>query len=166
MSELLATRRFLLTVGLCLGCLMAMGAAAVAIDPYLLFDAPRVEGLNRWKTRFFFAQYRSKPRHVENFAARHLIIGTSTGGSMRPDHPLFGGARAFNYSLAGSTPQTQYVALQHATRSNPLESVILGVDFFAYNANLQNRQFQQYMEAVQEPRTMAELPRLLMPSTT
>ena len=47
MSELLASRRFLLIVMLCLACLLALGAAVVAVDPYLLFDTPRVDGLNR-----------------------------------------------------------------------------------------------------------------------
>ena len=147
-------RRFLLVFLLGLVGILLIAAMNVLIDPYLVFDTPRHDGFNRWKTRFFYQHYASKTLHVQSAGARHLILGTSTAGaSLRPAHPLFTGQRTFNYALAGSTPAIQLLALRHAVSHNPVKSVILCVDFFAYNAFNEHDALLEATQAMRLPDT-------------
>lgn len=122
-----------------LGALLATGLFNFLVDPYLFFDAPRMEGFNRWKTAFFWQHLDSKSELVEHSGTSVLILGTSTaGGSLDPAHEAFGHRKAFNYAVAGSTPGVQRIALQHAQKSNPLEEVLVCVDLFVYNEHARN----------------------------
>lgn len=146
-----STRRFFGVIVAGLIAIVALGAGVVAIDPYLLYDSPRIEGFNRWKTRFFYGQYDSKAQLVHAMRPRHLVIGSSTAaGSLRPDHPLFNGEPTFNYALAGSTPHLQGLALAHALEGGTVRSVIIGVDLFSYNAFMDQRAFRQFELAVEQ----------------
>lgn len=145
------TRRFFGVIVAGLLAVLALGASVVAVDPYLHYDSPRIEGFNRWKTRFFYGQYDSKARLVHAVRPRHLVIGSSTAaGSLRPDHQLFNGEPAFNYALAGSTPHLQGMALAHALEGGTVRSVIIGVDLFSYNAFMDQRAFRQFELAVEQ----------------
>jgi hypothetical protein len=136
---------------------LGLGATVVAVDPYSLYGSPRIEGFNRWKTRFFWRQYDAKPRLAMAMRPRHLVIGTSTAGSsLRPDHEVFRGEPAFNYALAGSTPRLQSMAFSHMAKTGDLRSLILCVDFFAYNAFMDQWAFRQFEYAVAHVRTPAE----------
>jgi len=146
-----STRRFFAVIVAGLIVIVALGAGVAAVDPYLLYDAPRIDGVNRWKTRFFYGQYDSKARHVRAMRPRHVVIGTSTaGGSLRPEHALFNGEPAFNYALAGSTPRLQGMALAHALETGTLRSVIVCIDLFSYNAFMDQRAFRQFELAVEQ----------------
>jgi hypothetical protein len=117
----------------------------VAIDPYLLYGSPRLEGFNAYKTRFFFGQFQAKPRLLQETTPHHLVLGTSTaGGSLRPDHPGFRGQPAFNYALAGSPPAVQARALDEALQLGTVRSIIVCVDLFAYNAFLDQPLFRRW----------------------
>ncbi len=143
-------RGYFVVLAFGLSALAAAGIANVMIDPYLLYRSPRIEGFNLHKTRFFYGQYYAKPRLLEAVAPQHLVLGTSTaGGSLRPDHSGFRGERAFNYALAGSTPYLQSLALAQAMRVGELHSVIVCVDFFAYNAFMDQRAFRQFEQDVE-----------------
>lgn len=119
--------------------LLGIGLFNFLVDPYLFFDAPRIEGFNRWKTAFFWNHLDSKSELVENSGTSMLILGTSTaGGALDPAHPALRREKVFNYAVAGSTPGVQWVALRHAAKSNPLEAVLVCVDLFVYNENARN----------------------------
>lgn len=122
-----------------LAVLFGIGLLNFLVDPYLFFDSPRIEGVNRWKTAFFWKQLDAKAHLVQGSGTTTLIVGTSSvGGSLDPEHPALGNGRAFNFGIAGSSPRVQRIAFAHAARSNPLETLIVGVDFFAYNAYADN----------------------------
>lgn len=143
--ETVRTRAFfrMLASGVLL--LLLLAASNVLMDPYLVYGTPRLEGINRYKTRFFYGQFEAKPRLLRETSPQHLILGTSTaGGSLRPDHPGFRGERAFNYALAGSPPAVQARALDDALQSGTLRSVIVCVDLFAYNAFLDQPVFRRW----------------------
>jgi len=149
-----ATRVYFQALAAGLALMLGLGVAVVAVDPYYFYGSPRIEGFNRWKTRFFPGQYDTKARLAMATRARHLVIGTSTAaGSLRPDHEVFGGEPVFNYALAGSTPRLQGMAFSHVASAGELQSVILCVDFFAYNAFMDQRAFRQFELAVEQART-------------
>ena len=143
--EIVRTRAFFRVVVSGILLLMLLAAWNVVIDPYLVYGTPRLEGLNRHKTRFFFGQFEAKPRLLRRTPPQHLILGTSTaGGSLRPDHPGFRGEPAFNYALAGSPPAVQARALDDALQFGTLRSIIVCVDLFAYNAFLDQPLFRRW----------------------
>jgi hypothetical protein len=114
---------------------LALAAFNALVDPHLYFDSPRIGGFNRWKTLFFWAQFDIKAARVEGYGASALILGTSTaGGTLDPAHPVFAGQRVFNSAIAGASPGVQHAVLRHALRSNPVRTLVVGVDLFAYNA--------------------------------
>ncbi len=120
-------------------CLLGIGLSNFLIDPYLFFESPRFDGINRWKTRFFWHQLETKSNLVRDAGIDTLIVGTSTAGdSLNPQHPAFREARAFNFAIAGSTPRVQRLAFAHAMRSNPIRSLVVCIDQFAYNEYLTN----------------------------
>lgn len=122
-----------------------LAAWNVAVDPYFFYGAPRIEGFNQHKTRFFFGQFHTKPRLLREASPQYLVLGTSTaGGSLRPDHPGFRGQRVFNYALAGSPPAVQARALKEALRLGTLRSLIVCVDLFSYNAFLDQPLFRRW----------------------
>ena len=127
-----------------------------AVDPYLLFDRPRVAGFNERKPSVA-TQERMMKLHevVRGPGYRALILGSSRvdvglnalhgawPSTMRP---------VYNLGLAGADARTELAYLRQALSVNPIKLVVLGLDFEDYLGSpesaknvLRPAQFERHM---------------------
>ena len=118
---------------LSLSCVVTVNAL---VDPYDLFDAPKIQGFNKEK-----AVISSKQRVFETVRVldRHdevVILGTSRSDiGISPDHPIFPAGKTFNAAMSGQqiSETRQLLEALLARQNQPLKTVIIGLDFFAFN---------------------------------
>ncbi len=121
--------------------IIAVAGFNLVIDPYDLYGVMSIKGFNSVKP-----VARLHSRMVKSFLVRKLkpgviILGTSRAGTgINPDHPVFSdrsiSASLVPYNLAfpDSTPREMLLYLKFAHRLKPLKEVVVGLDFFAFNA--------------------------------
>ncbi len=106
------------------------------IDPFGLFDGPRIEGLNANKPEFAFHLRLAKAQAVRRVRPRAIVLGTSRGEiGIDPQHPGWGAQPVYNLALSSANLYEAWRYLQHAQAIAPLQQVVLMLDFFMFNAN-------------------------------
>ena len=110
-----------------------IGAANALIDPYLLFDMPRLKGFNQRKPGVERHERLMKAYEVLRAAPRSLILGTSRVAiGLDAAHASWPAVArpVYNLGLAGGDPYTSYRYLQHVlSRQRDLAIIVLGLDF-------------------------------------
>jgi len=109
-----------------------IAAAAAAVDPYLLFNMPRVKGFNDKKPSVETQERLMKAYEVIRAAPNGLILGTSRVALGLDTAHASWPARArpvYNLGVAGADPLTSYRYLQHVLAHRDLTVVVLGLDF-------------------------------------
>jgi hypothetical protein len=104
----------------------------VIIDPYLLFNAPRIAGFNARKPAVMTQERLMKAYDVLRAAPNTLILGTSmVDRGLDAQHPAWPAPDRpfYNLALAGSGPYSSYRYLQHVMSQRHLALVVLGLDF-------------------------------------
>lgn len=128
-----AHRRYLVIAGALLGSLLALVAACNwLVDPYGLFDAPRIEGINARKTRADQEVFQFKAAALARARPRTLILGNSRAEiGFDPDGASWPAALrpVFNAALPGTGPGAAARMLSIASAQRVPEVVLLGVDF-------------------------------------
>jgi hypothetical protein len=117
--------------------LLLTGCVAVGnwlANPYLMFSAPIIKGINEWITENYYKQLQFKPYQLHQIKPRSIVIGASQAGvAFNPDllpQP------AYNLAVGGSTSYMHWRLLQETIASNPsLDTVILETPFFAFNSS-------------------------------
>jgi hypothetical protein len=126
-------QRFVLRwVIVCAALTAAVGAANAVVDPYLLFNMPRLTGFNQSKPSVERQERLIKAYQVLRAAPRSLILGTSRVGlGLDTAHPSWPATArpVYNLGIAGADPYTSFRYLQHVLSQRDLEIVILGLDF-------------------------------------
>lgn len=118
-----------------LACILFAGAVATfnaLVDPYLLFNFPRIPGFNDRKPGGETQERMMKAYEVTRAAPRALILGTSrVDMGLDTRHPVWPAAArpAYNLGIAAASPYTSFRYLQHVSASDKLDLVVLGVDF-------------------------------------
>jgi hypothetical protein len=113
---------------------IAAGVAAVNafVDPYLLFNMPRLKGFNQRKPGVETHERIMKAYEVLRAAPNGLILGTSRVAiGLEAAHSSWP-ARArpvYNLGLAAADPYTSFRYLQHVLSQRDLTIVVLGLDF-------------------------------------
>jgi hypothetical protein len=113
---------------------MAAVVAAVNafVDPYLLFNMPRLTRINQRKPAVETHERLMKAYEVLRAAPNGLILGTSRVAiGLDTAHPAWP-ARArpvYNLGLAGADPFTSFRYLQHVLSQRDITVVVLGLDF-------------------------------------
>lgn len=130
------TRFCIAFLGACLAIAAAVAALNVAVDPYLLFDRPRLAGFNAVKPAVETREHLIKAYAAPRSAARTLIFGSSrTDIGLDPSHPLWraGDSPVYNLSLVGSDARTLVRYLQHVVALRPPaeapRTIVVGLDF-------------------------------------
>jgi hypothetical protein len=121
------------------------------IDPYGIYPSPRVEGLNAVKPEFFSHLRLAKAIAVKRSKPGAIVLGTSRAEiGIDPDHPGWGAAPVYNLALSSCNIYEAFRYLQHAHAIQPLEQVVLMVDFFMFDAvgNLDKVNFDESILAV------------------
>jgi hypothetical protein len=131
----IAPRKFLVTwVVAFVVALAALAAFNVAVDPYLLFDTPRISGFNAQKSEDVYRhelmiKVYDAPRRVP----KTLVLGSSVVDlgldSLDPAWPEL--ARpVYNLGfIGGGDPRLGYLYLQYILSRQDLSLIVLGLDF-------------------------------------
>lgn len=108
-------------------------------NPYLLFNGPVIDGVNRYVTENFYQQLLFKPYQLRHASQRSVILGASQAGVAF--NPALLPQPAYNLAVGGSTAYLQYRLLQEAIHSsNTLDTVVFETPFFAFNSSDPNNE--------------------------
>lgn len=112
------------------------------VNPYLMFGAPVIKGINESITENYYKQLQFKPYQLHQIKPRSVIIGASQSGvAFNPDRLP---QPAYNFAVGGSTSYMHWRLLQEAVAANPaLDNVILETPFFAFNSSDPNNAPEQ-----------------------
>lgn len=117
--------------------LVSIGLFNVAIDPYGIFNSPKFTGINQVKSGKEYHDRLFKAIDIERIKPITILLGSSrTKQGLNPAHPaLKSNQPAYNLGLNGANPYEQLRYLQHAIKNNnKLKMVIIGIDFFMFDA--------------------------------
>jgi hypothetical protein len=128
-----------------LACLVAIGSVAVAgvnwiIDPFYLFEAPRISGLNAAKTGFFQHLRLMKPLVLEakRNAFDTIILGSSRAeAGLDPEHPAWGPSKVYNLSIPAPNMYELLRYYEFANEVQNLRTVVLALDFSQFDSESQ-----------------------------
>ena len=110
------------------------------IDPYYVYGSPSINGLNTNKTEFGSQQRLGKAFAIKHQRPGAVILGSSRAWiGLRPDNPAWGTTPVYNLGLNATNIYETFRYLQHAAALHDLETVVLGADFFAWNAYRENQ---------------------------
>ena len=110
----------------------AVASINAAVDPYLLFNMPRLAGFNDKKPSVESQERLIKAYEVIRAAPNGLILGTSRVAIGLDTAHAAWPAKArpvYNLGVAGADPFTSYRYLQHVLAHRDVTVVVLGLDF-------------------------------------
>ncbi|MGR9106081.1 MAG: hypothetical protein ACU843_04030 [Gammaproteobacteria bacterium] len=121
------------------GCTLLIIAVVIfnyLVDPYSIYNSPRWEGVNANKPVLFRHLRLTKAHSVALARPDALLIGSSrTEHGLDPEHPALRPLyNTYNLALNGATIYENLRYFQHANAVRPLKKVVLGIDFFQFNA--------------------------------
>ena len=136
-------RKFnLLVVAAAFTPMAAVGLFNVALDPYGVFDSTKIAGINQSKPRKGNNDRLFKATDIIRIKPATLLFGSSrTRQGLDPNYAALKDFQpAYNLGLNGANPYEQLRYLEHAIANNKnLKTVIIGIDFFMFNANNTNQ---------------------------
>lgn len=104
------------------------------VDPYGLFNSPLIEGFNGRKSKAHRKIRFVKAWQMRDRRAEGLIVGSSRSEiGLRPDHSCWPTTRNYNGALSGANMYEVRRYYQHATAVGPVDTVVVGLDFFMFN---------------------------------
>lgn len=109
--------------------------ATIAIDPYYLFNTPRIAGFNRYKPAAYNRGVAAKTALLERTHPRTLLLGNSRiEVGFNPRSPAWPAAMqpVFDAGLGGSTLAISAKVLEDAVAEPTLRYVMVGVDFLDF----------------------------------
>jgi hypothetical protein len=112
----------------------------IAIDPYGLFNTPVLAKFNKYKSERDKYLMLVKAAEVRQIKATVFFLGSSRVMSgLDTKHPALLGRSTYNLGLPGVNMYQTRKYLEHAiANQSKIEKVILGLDFFMFNSNLEN----------------------------
>lgn len=125
----------------CFFLLLIVGFSNIIVDPYGFFNSPKISFLNKNKPELEKNLMLAKATEAKFINAKTIILGSSRVMSgLDISHPILGDKEVvYNLGLPGTN---LYQVLKYfkytLTYQNHVEKVILGLDFFMFNDNLQN----------------------------
>jgi hypothetical protein len=122
-------RTFLTTLG---GALLLVVGFNWLMNPYGLFPAPAITGINAYKPELSRRQYVAYPYDVARVRPQVVILGTSRAMHIPTEQAAWSGQRSYNLALASSSFYEQFRLFQHAVAGGGVETVLWGVDLFAF----------------------------------
>ena len=123
-----------------LACFVACGSVVISganwmIDPFYIFETPRISGLNAAKTGFFKNLRTMKPIVLQ---AKRNTIDTVILGSSRaeagldPEHPAWGDSKVYNLGIPAPSMYELLRYYEFANQVQELRTVVLALDFSQY----------------------------------
>jgi hypothetical protein len=124
---------------------LLLAALVAGVDPFYVFGAPSVPGINAVRPYYETAIFSAKPAQVQRLRPNSVALGSSrVEVGLDPRHPGWAGPRPFNFGLPGSTSYEVMLAFLHAQAvGRPLEQAVVGLDFFGFNIFFPRTRTQQ-----------------------
>lgn len=122
--------------------MLSVGLFNWSIDPYDLFNTPNFLGVNHEKVKKDNNDRLFKAVDITRLKPKIILMGSSrTKQGLNPEHPaLKDDNPAYNLAINGPNFYEVRRYIEHAIANQPdLQQIILGVDFFMFNANLANQ---------------------------
>ena len=120
---------------LCLVVVTLLGVNAMFnwfIDPYGIYDSPRIEGFNANKSQRH--EYLQRALSIYGGEAEAVIIGTSRSlAGLDAEHSLWAPLKVENLSIGGSTAYEEMRYYQNALAFLPLKKAMLAIEFYSFN---------------------------------
>ena len=132
---------FIVTVGM-------VGLTNVVIDPFGVYRLILIDGFNKYKEpglRRFEAQIEYQMKSKKPQA---IILGSSRTINISADHRGWRARPVANLSMSGAVIREIVSLLKYTNSKRPLEQVVVGLDFFAFNANEKSRGDRGVKEAI------------------
>jgi hypothetical protein len=118
-----------------LSVLAALALVNYAVDPYWLYDNPRVEGFNFWKTELAGTTQTVKPTSVAWRRPRSVVVGASTAeAGLDPADARAWDAQGYNLALGGAGLAEAVDAMGWAL-DHGAERVVLVLDFVRFSSD-------------------------------
>ena len=106
------------------------------IDPYGVFRAPVIDGVNRIKYGFNNHLRLAKAYALKISRPATVILGSSRAeASYDPAHPAFRQGPIYNLAISGASMYELFRYLQHAEAVHPLKEVVVALDFYMFNSD-------------------------------
>jgi hypothetical protein len=129
------SKRLLFTTALLFVLVVAFN---LLIDPYGIFDTPKIDYINSNKPEFGKSPFMTKAYAVQNIKPEAVCLGSSRADTgIDPAHPGWVYRPVYNLALRGGHMYETYRYFQYANAIKPLKQVVLSVDFFAFNGNVE-----------------------------
>jgi len=139
MSDTRAARFLRIFSTLTFGALLLTLVAILFVDPLGMFGMPTYEGFNAKKTQYYKYLRMAKPHTVRVLQPSGLILGTSRAEYLDPAHPGWNAdARpVYNMAIVSSRMHEVLRNLQHAQAQHRLRQVVLLLDDFMFDSDIQ-----------------------------
>lgn len=99
------------------------------IDPFNIFDSPRIVGVNAAKPFAYYYEQQSKSYRIERLRPEALILGNSRPNfGLDPEHPVWKGLLAYNAAYGGGSLFGAIEYYKQASRLGRLRQIVLAVD--------------------------------------
>jgi hypothetical protein len=136
--------------GLMLGTALSIGLFNWAVDPYMLFHSPEIDGFNRYKTDLYKHTRLSVAHNLWDASPENLLVGSSrVHFGFDTTAPFPDGNHYFNVGLLGISMYEMTRYLQHAESRQPVRRLLIGLDMFMFNRHVQiNESFSEARLAV------------------
>lgn len=116
-------------VALVLLCIAAVALFNWFVDPFNLYDSPRVERLNSVKPFALHYELQSKTYRLDRLRPQALVLGNSRPDfGIDPEHPAWAGLVAYNAAYGGGSLSGAIEHFRRASRQGRLQQVVLAVD--------------------------------------
>lgn len=136
-------KSYLVTVSISTGLLLIFIAAFNAfVDPYSFFNSPLIYNFNQEKPEFQPHARMIKAHQIRLQQPKIIILGSSRAElGLDPNHLGFSTSKDSIYNLGLSSASIYEILryLQHAQSTQPLTQIVIGLDFFMFNANKKNQ---------------------------
>lgn len=107
------------------------------MDPYGIYGAPRIKGLNAIKSRAHKNSRFLKAMHIYEHQPAQIILGTSRSEyGLDPNHPGWEPDKygdCYNAALSGANIYEMYRYFVHADAVGEVTRAVAGLDFFSFN---------------------------------
>jgi len=104
------------------------------MNPYGIYESPKIEGVNKLKPEFYTHLRMAKAWAVYKQKPDGIILGTSRSEyGLNPNHPGWNSELVYNLALFGCNLYEALRYFQHAHAIKPQKQVILAIDFLMFD---------------------------------
>lgn len=106
------------------------------VDPLGVFHALRIDNFNAIKLAKETPKRETKTLQINSIKPEVIVLGTSRMlRGIDPDDMVLLPGKRYNFAVTNARLEETFAQLKYAHRLKPLKTVIIGLDFFVFNAN-------------------------------